>query len=168
MIETPSRSTRNERQRRTRLPGKYIVFALSLITALGAAYFFFTNSDAAYRASKFFAPEAKNSAVGDGRIRLQEFLVDLAPDSLDRSAYLRITLTLAVQPGDEKQAVREIARRKADIRERIMFFLRILTPEDFRGTDRMERLKRELKRRVEIAAPHADISDVLIEDFIIQ
>ena len=94
-----------------------------------------------------------------------EFLVDLSEDDNGRIAYLKMsTVIYAV---DEKS--RKLLETQApQIRERVTFFLRALTPEDFQYDEGMNRVKAELLRRITMASDSAAISSVAIDELVIQ
>ncbi len=103
-----------------------------------------------------------------GPRRLIEFdpiLTDLAPDSLGRVTYLRLTPVVAVDGASDEDAVSE---RYDQIRERMTFMLRQLSPDDLADGEAMERLKTELLRRVNLVIAPARAREVVIHDVIIQ
>ncbi|MCB2112901.1 MAG: flagellar basal body-associated FliL family protein [Parvularculaceae bacterium] len=151
------------RRVRVRTPGKHIVlFAL-------AVTFMFGLSTTALRSNRIFPPDYIGAgAKEDGGALLTpefDFLTDLAPDATGRTAFLKARIKIVARDAD---ALDELAGRRAFIQERIGFFLRGLTPEDFEGSDGVARIKAELRKRANIAAESDAASDVVIEDLVIQ
>lgn len=147
---------------RVRTPGKHIVlFALAITFMLAL-------STTAIRSGRLALP-TPDFASGDTNGALysapQEFLVDLSPDSTGRSAFLKLNLRLLAE---NKAALAEIEKMKPQIRERVMFFLRELSSEDFAGTEASARLKAELLKRVRLPVSDGAVADVAIENIVIQ
>lgn len=154
---------------RVRTPGKYVVLFLFLpvcIVAVGAGIWLNYQKEQSLLA----ALEYRKSANGRGEayLSLPEILVDLAPDQNGRKAYLKLNASLLLDSHEARRLAFRLEEKKPFIKERLTFYLRILRPEDFDGSDSQERLKRELVRRVNIAIAPDTIDDLIIEDLIIQ
>jgi flagellar basal body-associated protein FliL len=67
-----------------------------------------------------------------------------------------------------KTALSEVEENGAQIRERVSFFLRELTGEDFAGTEAAERVKAELLKRARLPVSENAIKDVVIDELVIQ
>lgn len=150
-------------RRRVRTPGKHIVlFSLALTFMLGLSTTAIKSGSAMLEKHELRAVDTN----GDGGFYApQEFLVDLAPDEAGRDAFLKLTAKVVAK---DAPALREIRARDAQIRERIGFFLRELSPEDFRGSEAMARVKAEMLKRVRLAVSEDYASDVVIEEIVIQ
>jgi flagellar FliL protein len=152
---------------RVRTPGKYIVasIAAALLVIVGATSLVGTLGKSEVTPAK----KGAASLAGDAdRIALPEFLVDLAPDSSGRIAYIRLSASIVLP---EKSTVADVERVTAAIpamQERIAFLLRGLTPEDFSGEAGMTRVKGEILRRVNLILAPEEARDVLIRDIVIQ
>ncbi len=147
---------------RVRTPGKHIVLAVvvaALMLSVSTSFLRFDNG-------RPYAERLRTVVNGDGTaVRLEPFLVDLAPDPLGQVAFMRLSAMLVTDDPAVEQAV---MIHNSAIRERMMFLFRRLTPEDFDSTEDQERLKEELLRRVNLVlAPH-QIREVVIHDLIIQ
>lgn len=146
---------------RVRMPGKHIVlFAAAALAAASAGIVIFSPSGSATSA-------LPRDAAPTRSVPLDAFLVDLAPDRSGRIAYLRLVAEIVV-PADRPQTAERIAREASVIRERLSFFLRGLSPEDFAGADGMARVKAELLRRVNIVIAPDAAADVVVTDIVIQ
>jgi len=151
------------RRARVRTPGKHIVlFGL-------AATFMLVLSTTALRSGKVPMPDylgASEKAEGGALYTPEfDFLTDLAPDASGRTSFLKARLKIVAR---NPETLDELIERQPFVQERISFFLRGLTPEDFDGSAGMERVKAEIIKRVNIAAASDAASDVVIEDLVIQ
>jgi len=151
-------------RRRVRTPGKHIVlFSLAVTFMLGLSSTILYSSKmtlpsyqmpefSAARAGPFYGPE-------------QQFLTDLAPDMTGRVAYLKLTAKLVAK---DAAALAEIKLKEPLIQERISFFLRELSPEDFDGSEAMVRIKAEMLKRAGLSLTSGAAEDIIIEDLVIQ
>lgn len=151
-------------RRRVRTPGKHIVlFALAVTFMLGL-------STAALQKSGIKLDAAMATFSGEDssdslRAPVEEYLVDLAPDATGRSAFLRMRATIIAR---DREALAEIREAEPFVRERISFFLRELSADDFAGTEAMARVKAELLKRASLPLEDGAASDIIIEDIVIQ
>jgi len=148
---------------RVRTPGKHIVLFGLAVT------FMLALSTTALRSGKVSLPDYFGDAEkGDGGTLYTpefDFLTDLAPDATGRTAFLKARIKIVARNSD---ALDELIERQPFVQERISFFLRGLTPEDFDGSAGMERVKAEILKRANIAAASDAASDIVIEDLVIQ
>ncbi len=143
------------RKIRVRTPGKHIV-----LFALAATFMLAASTAVIRRTGLALADQASADGV------LQEtFLVDLSPDEGGRLRLLKMTVEIRA---DNTLALRAINSRRALIRERMSFFLRELSPEDFDGSPARDRLKIELLRRINLSLGTEQASDVIVSTLIIQ
>ena len=157
--QSPVRETRL----RVRTPGKHIVlFSL-------AATFMLAMSTSAIRSGAVTLPNydlaTRPAADGNYYGPSQEFLTDLAPDQTGRIAYMKLTAKIVAK---DAAALAEIRRKEPLVKERIAFFLRELSPEDFDGSEAMARIKAELLKRAALQLSPGAARDVIIEDLVIQ
>ncbi len=148
--------------RRVRTPGKHIVLFSLAVTFMLALSATILNS-----ASVTLPTYNHAAAAEDGLFYgpAHEFLTDLSPDANGRRGFVRLTMKLVAPNAD---ALDEIRKRKPQIDERIAFFLREMTPEDFNGDAAMARLKEELLRRAQLPLSKDAVADVVIDDLVIQ
>lgn len=149
---------------RVRTPGKHIVLFLLAVTFMLAV------STTAVRTGAVSLPRYDLpgfSAAADGKYYApsQEFLTDLAPDATGRISFLKLSVKIVARDG---AALAEIKDRKPLIEERISFFLRELSPEDFEGSEAMARVKAEMLKRARLPLTPGAAEDILVENIIIQ
>ncbi len=144
--------------KRVRTPGKHIVLFLLAVT------FMLTMSSSLISTGRFDNP-APPMAATEFALAPMEFLVDLSEDDNGRVAYLK--MSAVIYAADEKSR-KVLEARAPQIRERVTFFLRALTPEDFQHDEGMSRVKAELLRRISLASDSAAIASVAIDDLVIQ
>lgn len=146
-------------RKRVRTPGKHIVlFAL-------AATFILTVATTAIRSGEVTLPDYEIGATSGNYSLAQEFIVDLAPDASGRAGFLKLRLSLLAS---SRTALAEIEDNSAQIRERVSFFLRELSGEDFAGTEATERVKAELLKRARLPVSDGAVKDVVIDEIVIQ
>ncbi len=149
---------------RVRTPGKHIVlFAL-------AVAFMTVISAMAVRPGGVALPshEHKGFGASDGTLLFappEEFLIDLGPDATGRTALLRLKTKLVAK---DRAALGEIEEKQPMIRERVSFFLRELSADDFAGSEAMARMKTELLKRASLSLSDGAATDIIIEDIVIQ
>jgi flagellar FliL protein len=130
-----------------------------------AATFILTLATTAIRSGKVALPEYQIGAAPANYSLAQEFIVDLAPDAAGRTGFLKLRMTISAS---SKTALSEVEENGAQIRERVSFFLRELTGEDFAGTEAAERVKAELLKRARLPVSENAIKDVVIDELVIQ
>jgi len=146
-------------RKRVRTPGKHIVlFAL-------AVTFILTLATTAIRSGRVALPDYVSGAATADYSLAQEFIVDLAPDSSGRTGFLKLRMTILAP---DKAALSEVEDKGSQIRERISFFLRELSSEDFAGTEAAERVKAELLKRARLPVSGGAVKDVVIDELVIQ
>ncbi len=151
---------------RVRTPGKYIVlFVLAAGAAAAAGVLITRRGVFEDRApSRFF----QTLVLGEAHYApLPPFLVDLAPDADGRKAYLRLSASIVVK-GGEQTSVDAIAALEPKIVERLTFFLRQLRARDFEGSAGMERVKREMLRRVNLVISPVEADEIVVDELVIQ
>ncbi len=143
---------------RVRTPGKHIVlFSLAVTFMIAIATLVLSRAD-------FRLPEGGISSAGAPPVE-ETFVADLSPDALGRLRLVRLEVKIdASAPGVR----RALADKSPQLRERIAFFLRELSPEDLDGSEAQERLKAELLRRVNLTIAPEAADDVVIQSLMIQ
>lgn len=151
------------RRKRVRTPGKHIVLFGLAVT------FMLALSTAVLQSGKVSLPQYDIGAASPGEGDLVgpalEFLTDLSPDASGRSAHIRLSMRLVARDG---AALRVIRDRAPQIEERVGFFLRELSPEDFAGSEAMDRIKSELLKRASLPLPPDAAAGVIVDDLVIQ
>lgn len=152
---------------RVRTPGKYIVLSTFAAVSVVVAGIAVTQWLAADNPSK---PETLETVkVGKHHyVALPEFLIDLSPDSRGRITYLKMSASIVVDHRQDENSLQRIADVKPHIVERTSFFLRELQPEDFQGSEAMERVKQELLRRVNLVLGTMKAEEIVINELVIQ
>ena len=163
MIKEPEIDSAGAGRKRVRTPGKHIVlFAL-------AVTFMLALSTAVLQSGKVGLPHYDIGAgpqdEGDLIGPAHEFLTDLSPDASGRRAHIRLSMRLVARDSATLRVIRDQAPQ---IEERVGFFLRELSPEDFAGSEAMDRLKAELLKRASLPLPPDAASGVVIDDLVIQ
>lgn len=150
-------------RKRVRTPGKHIVLFTLAVT------FMLALSTTALQSGKMKLPSYDLQGIGEGGAALyspsEEFLIDLSPDATGRSGYLKMIVKLAAR---DRAALAEIKEKQPMIRERVSFFLRELSADDFAGSAATARLKTELLKRASLPLSEGAASDIFIEDIVIQ
>ena len=163
MTNTPSTGDRE----RVRTPGKYIVLAVGVSLCFVAGIVVFAERTQVFAGRP--QPAIETVKVGKTHYApLPEFLIDLSPDRDGRVAYLKLSASIVVKSGQQQETLQQIGAAQPYIIERTTFFLRELQPEDFRGSEGMARVKRELLRRINLVLGPAKADDVVINDLVIQ
>lgn len=159
----------NELRIRVRTPGKYIVlfffFPVALISAAVGVWMDFSEM-----AARVPALEYRADADGGEKayFNMPDFLVDLAPDVEGRTSYLKMHASIALDETEAAAAAERLHALQPAVIERVTLFLRELRPEDFEGSEGMQRIKREMARRINLVIAPARVDDVVIEDLVIQ
>ncbi len=143
---------------RVRTPGKHIVlFSLAVTFMIAISTLVLSRADIG-RGDAPFA-RARSAPIEE------TFVVDLAPDALGRLRLLQLTVEISAPTASARRALEE---RRAEVRERLAFFLRELTPEDLDGSEAQARLKAELARRVNLSVGPEMVGDVVVKSVVIQ
>jgi flagellar FliL protein len=163
MIKEPAIESAGAGRKRVRTPGKHIVLFGLAVT------FMLALSTAVLRSGKVSLPRyelgAATSEEGDLIAPALEFLTDLSPDASGRRAHIRLSMRLVAR---DSAALRVIRDHAPQIEERVGFFLRELSPEDFAGSEAMDRIKTEILKRASLPLPPDAASGVVIDDLVIQ
>lgn len=149
-------------RKRVRTPGKHIVLFMLAVT------FMLALSTTALTSGKVKLPSYEFQGLGAGATLYappEEFLVDLSPDASGRSAYLKLTAKLVAK---DHAALSEIKEKQPMIRERVSFFLRELSADDFSGSEASARVKAEILKRASLPLSAGAAADIVIEDIVIQ
>ncbi len=156
-------------RKRVHLPGKYIVLFVILplfiiamsVSGLISKWYTFQGATAL---------QYRESASGEKQayFPLKELIVDLSPDRNERVSFLKVVPVIAIQEGEQDRAVKILEEQKPLITERITLFLRGLRASDFEKTDQLNRIKREMTRRVNLGAGDHVAIDVVLEQVVIQ
>lgn len=143
---------------RVRTPGKHIVlFSLAVTFMIGVSTLVLSRAELSLQRSPFASDEGA---------RVQEtFIADLAPDAAGRLRMLRLSIEVDLASGAARAA---LEAKRPQLRERLAFFLRELTPEDLDGSDAQMRLKAELLRRVNLTLGPDAANEVLVQSMLIQ
>lgn len=143
---------------RVRTPGKHIVlFSLAVTFMIAISTLVLSRAD-------FHLPDSPFASAGAAPVE-ETFVADLSPDSLGRLRLLRLEVKIEASSSGAQRALNE---KRAQLRERIAFFLRELSPEDLDGSGAQARLKADLLRRVNLTIAPEAVDDVLIQSVIIQ
>lgn len=150
-------------RQRVRTPGKHIVLFMLAVT------FMLALSTTALTSGKVKLPSYEFQGLsGAGAILYapsEEFLIDLSPDAAGRSAYLKLTAKIVAR---DHAALSEIKEKQPMIRERVSFFLRELSADDFVGSEASARVKAEILKRASLPLSQGAAADIVIEDILIQ
>lgn len=150
-------------RRRVRTPGKHIVlFALAVTFMLGLST---TAIRSGVALPHYDLASLAGEESGPHYGPEHQFLADLSPDQTGRVAYVKLTARLIAR---DAAALAEIRAKAPQIEERIAFFLRELSPEDFEGSEGMARLKAEMLKRANLPLDQGVAVDVVIDNIIIQ
>lgn len=147
---------------------KTLIFGAVSTIALGAA---------ATGAAFFLAPAAQQCAPGSVAdvaangvaslspdvtfVNLEPLVISLGPDA--KSRYLKISLSLESTKSHEK----DIYQLSPRIRDTLNTYLRAVAEDDLVRPSSMTRLRAQMLRRLQLAAPGANISDILITEFVL-
>ncbi len=143
---------------RVRTPGKHIVlFSLAVTFMIAISTLVLSRAD-------FHLPDGGFGAVGGPPVE-ETFVADLSPDALGRLRLVRLAVRIDASSASARRA---LAGKSPQMRERIAFFLRELSPEDLDGTEAQARLKAELLRRVNLTIAPEAANEVVIQSFVIQ
>ncbi len=157
---TPSQAAA---RKRVRTPGKHIVLFSLAVT------FMLCLSTTAVWTGGVKLPSYDLHGIGDGDGVIYspplEFLVDLSPDAAGRSSFLKLTAKLVAR---DSAAISEIREKQPQVNERISFFLRELSADDFAGSDGMARVKSEILKRARLPLSEGAATEIVIEDIVIQ
>lgn len=132
---------------------------------------------AATGAAFFLAPTAQQcapAAVADAAtngvaalapdvifVNLEPLVISLGPDA--KSKYLKISLSLESIKAHEK----DLYQLSPRIRDTLNTYLRAVAEDDLVRPSSMTRLRAQMLRRLQLAAPGANISDILITEFVL-
>ena len=142
---------------RVRTPGKHIVlFSLAVTFMISISTLMLSKAGLALPEQPFAAQPAAIE---------ETFVTDLAPD--DQGRLRLVKLTVVIEPADAA-AQDALDSKRALVRERLAFFLRELAPGDLDGAPARERLKTELKRRIDLSIAPAEARAVTVQSIIIQ
>lgn len=105
---------------------------------------------------------AKSGALGDVIfVPLEPLIVSLGPDASSR--FLRISISLETNK-DGQAVLEELTPRLRDV---LNGYLRAVDEEDLAQPASMSRLRAQMLRRLQLAAPDGVITNVLITDFVL-
>lgn len=143
-----------------------ILFVPVSLVALGAGIWLnFEERRAAFEAVEY---RQRADGLREAYYSLPEFLVDLRTDDDGRTGYLRVKASILLGHDHMAKTVHHIDALKPMLTERLTFFLREMRPEDFDSSEDMNRIKREMLRRVNLVIAPNTADDVIIEDLVIQ
>lgn len=131
--------------------------------AAGAAYFLAPGDEEC--AAGVIAEGDANGYIAAARdvifVNLEPLVVTLGPGA--KSRYLKISLSLETTSAHEK-SLHDLSPR---IRDTLNAYLRAVEEDDLVRPSSMSRLRAQMLRRLQLAAPESVISDILITDFIL-
>lgn len=166
MSEAEEVSAETEAKKPSRIKALVLTAASALAlggAAAGAAYFL---APGAQQCAPQFAAEGQTGGVAMLApdvifINLEPLVISLGPDA--KSKYLKISLSLETTKSHEKV----ISQLSPRIRDTLNTYLRAVAEEDLVRPSSMTRLRAQMLRRLQLAAPGATISDILITDFVL-
>lgn len=94
-------------------------------------------------------------------VNLEPLVISLGPDA--KSKYLKISLSLESTKSHEK----DLYQLSPRIRDTLNTYLRAVAEDDLVRPSSMTRLRAQMLRRLQLAAPGANISDILITEFVL-
>lgn len=151
------------------LPGKYIVvFGLLPVLIIAGAVGSTLIHNNRYQPTVVL--EHRQNALGERQAYypLPELLIDLSPDHRGRTAFMKTVPAIAIINAKDASTLKLLDSARPLITERVTLFLRSLRPEDFQSTEQLNRIKRELTRRVNLGAGQEVARDVILEQLVIQ
>jgi flagellar FliL protein len=140
---------------RKRSLGVIALVAIVLVAAGGGVAYFFMHR----------APAAPPPAE-PGLVALEPFVVNLADAGARR--FLRVTLRLVVASKEQAAELDEDAVRKARARSSILELLSAQHGEALITPDGKAALKKSISEQVSHAVEHAQVTDVLFTEFVVQ
>ncbi len=154
---------------RVHFPGKYVVFFIFLpLLIIGMSVHNIISDNFRYKPSTDIQHRTDANGEAQAYYPMPELIVDLSPDIRGRVSYLRLVPSIALKKGGQDEIVKIIEAQKSVISERITLFLRALRVDDFEDTAQLNRIKRELTRRVNLGAGDEVAVDVVLEQLVIQ
>lgn len=143
---------------RVRTPGKHIVlFSLAVTFMIATSTLVLSRAD-------LHLPQAGLGGASAPPVA-ETFVADLSPDALGRLRLVRLEVKIDAGAPDVRRA---LAEKSPQLRERIAFFLREMSPEDLDGSEAQARFKAELLRRVNLTIAPQAADDVVIQSLMIQ
>lgn len=142
-----------------RLDLKKILFMFIVIIFLLAL----TGTIAYLIAIKASQPEAKTNienVKGKYIYPGGEYLTNLAD-----KGYIKLTIEFELE---NKEMIKELDKRKAEIRDRVNFVLRSKTSEDIKGDTGMEKLGNSIKKELNMLLKQGRVLDVYFTSIIVQ
>lgn len=94
-------------------------------------------------------------------VNLEPLVISLGPDA--KSKYLKISLSLESTEAHEK----DLYQLSPRIRDTLNTYLRAVAAEDLVRPSSMTRLRAQMLRRLQLAAPSGNITDILITEFVL-
>jgi flagellar FliL protein len=133
---------------------------LVLLLAGGGAYFFLAGKkdEAAEQAEP--PPPPKPSVF----YKLPDMLVTLGTVN-GRASFLKITVSLELESDEDVRRVQSVMPRVVDA---MYVYLRELRIEDLRGVTALNRLRAELLARVNMTVQPTHVTDVLLQEVLVQ
>lgn len=89
-----------------------------------------------------------------------EYLTNLAD-----KGYIKLTIEFELE---NKEMIKELDKRKAEIRDRVNFVLRSKTSEDIKGDTGMEKLRDSIKKELNLLLKQGRVLDVYFTNIIVQ
>lgn len=142
------------------MKGKTLIIVIGVAILLGGGvggYLFFTGRGEEKPAA---APEKEEAGVA---VKLEEMTTNLA----DTGGRRFIQVEVEVRIKDEK-AAKAVEEELAVVKDAILQVLRSTAYDDAAGAGGMDRLRKEIRERVNAALGHDQVTDVYFGKFIVQ
>lgn len=153
---------------RVHTPGKYvIVFGVLPLCIIASVVAGAILGGRHYQSPFAFEFRTNEQGKKTAYYPLPEILVDLAPDSNGRRAFLKTRVSVAVVNANEEEN-RKLDEMRPLLAERLTLFLRALRPDDLEGTENMIRLKEAMVHRLNLVLERDLVVDVVLQNLIVQ
>lgn len=166
MAATPEEKTEKKDKKKFKLSLPWIVAGASAIVILGYAsylgmgYFWKARSGAAAAAAKSMPKRVEVKAT----LALEPFLVNLADKEDVR--FVKATFQLGLPEEQAESSDEKVLL--ASIRDSIIALLSSKTAEDILSPEGKEKLREQIRARVNVLAPALKVQEVYIVDFVVQ
>ncbi len=160
----------SELPRRSRISGRklvlYVILPLLMLSGGGAALYVSGVFDVLFAPAPETGTAEAEAAPSEPGVfyDLPDILVNLS-GAEGRQAYLRISVSLELEPHADTGALERVMPRIVD---NFQVYLRELRLDDLRGSAGLYRLREELLRRVHAAAAPVEVRDILFREMLVQ
>ena len=142
------------------IPFAFVLFVLVLLGGGGAGAWWYMGKNAQA------AEHAEEPATPPGFITLDPFIVNLADPGGRR--FLRISLRLLVKSEEEAKELEENELLLLRARSAILELLATQKSEEIQTPEGKNELKKQIAERATAAFEHAEVTDVLFAEFVVQ